>query len=83
MGWRGEAVQSRAGNPAQGYYTGYGPLAGGTGSGMGQAMAGRGEFAPGNGVTVGGQTWHPTVLYLAALVIAEMFVFGLVSQLLK
>jgi hypothetical protein len=84
MGWRGEtATVPRAGNPAQGYYTGYGPLAGGQGSGMGQPMAGRGQFAAGNGVTVGGQDWHPTILYLVALVIAEMFVFGLISHMLK
>jgi hypothetical protein len=83
MGWRGEQAASRAPNQAQGYYTGYGPLNGGSGSGMGQAVAGRGQFASGNGVTVAGQDWHPTILYLAALVIAEMVVFGWLGHLLK
>lgn len=85
MSWRGEQVPgvSRAGNQAQGYYAGYGPLAGGSGSGMGQPMAGRGQFASGQGVTLGGQDWHPTVLYLLALVVAEMVVFGFISNLLR
>lgn len=88
MTWRGEqtagpAVVSRAPNQSQGYYTGYGPLNGGSGSGGGQAVAGTGSFASGQGVTVAGQTWHPTVLYLVALVVAEMVVFGLVGKLLK
>lgn len=83
MGWRGEAVSARAPNQSYGYYAGYGPLTGGSGSGMGQTMAGRGQFASGQGVTVAGQSWHPTILYLAALVIAEMFVFGLISHALK
>jgi hypothetical protein len=83
MGWRGApagAVQ-RAPNQAQGYTYGYGPLAGGSGSGMGQAMNGPGTLA--QGVTIGGQTWHPTILYLFALIVAEMVVFGFVGNLLK
>lgn len=86
MGWRGEqaaGAAARAGNQSQGYYAGYGPLSGGSGSGMGQAMAGRGQFAAGQGVTVGGQTWHPTILYLFVLILAEMAVFGFVSHHLK
>ena len=86
MGWRGEAPAARAQrapNQAYGYYVGYGPQAGGSGSGMGQAMAGPGQFASGNGVTVGGQTWHPTILYLLALIVVEMVVFGYVGHFLK
>lgn len=85
MSWRGGpvAVTQRAPNQSYGYYTGYGPLAGGTGSGMGQRMTGIGQFAAGNGVTVGNATWHPTILYLAALIIAEMVVFGFVGHLLS
>ena len=84
--WRGEQVPglvSRAPNQSQGYYAGYGPLNGGSGSGMGQAVSGRGQFAQGQGITVAGQTWHPTVLYLVALLIAEMVVFGFIASLLK
>lgn len=87
MGWRGEipapAYGSRGGNQSAGYYAGYGPLNGGSGSGMGVQMAGTGSLAQGNGVSIGGQDWHPTVLYLGALVLAEMFVFGFISNLLK
>ena len=88
MGWRGAAAApagrvARAGNQSQGYYVGYGPLNGGSGSGMGQSMAGVGSLAPGQSVTIGGQNWHPTVLYLAALVVAEMVVFGFLGHLLK
>jgi hypothetical protein len=84
MSWRGEVpvIASRTGNQAAGYYSGS-PLAGGSGSGMGQAMAGAGQFAPGQGVTVGGTTWHPTVLYLFALIVAEMVVFGFIARMLK
>lgn len=82
MGWRGEAVTQRSGNPSAGYYAGS-PLNGGSGSGMGQAVSGAGQYAPGSGVTIGQSTWHPTVLYLAALVVAEMVVFGIISRMLK
>jgi hypothetical protein len=85
MGWRGEApaIVSRAGNQSQGYYAGLGPLNGGTGSGMGVSVAGAGSLAAGQGVNIAGQNWHPTVLYLAALIIAEMFVFGFIGHLLS
>lgn len=85
MSWRGEAPAygQRGGNQSAGYYTGYGPLNGGSGSGMGQSMAGTGSLASGQGVTVAGATWHPTVLYLAALVVAEMVVFAYIGRLLK
>lgn len=83
MSWRGApGTAQRAPNQAHGYYAGS-PLAGGSGSGMGQAMAGPGQFAAGQGVTIGGATWHPTILYLFALIVAEMAVFGLVGNLLK
>lgn len=87
MGWRGApapgARAQRAPNQAYGYYTGYGPEAGGSGSGMGQAMNGPGRLAQGNGVNIGGQDWHPTILYLFALILAEMVVFGYVGRVLK
>ena len=85
MGWRGEnpGKVQLAPNPAYGYYAGYGPQAGGDGSGMGQAMNGPGQFAAGNGVTIGGQQWHPTILYLFALIVAEMVIFGYIGHLLK
>jgi hypothetical protein len=86
VAWRGAAPQAaaqRAPNQAYGYYAGYGPLAGGSGSGMGQAMAGPGQFAAGQGVTIGGQQWHPTILYLFALIVAEMVVFAFIGNVLK
>lgn len=64
-----------------GYYRGA-PLAGGEGAGEGPAMAGNAAFAQGQGATgnsnMGG--WHPTILYLGALIIAEMFVFAFISR---
>ena len=85
MGWRGEqpAFLARTGNQAHGYYAGGGPLAGGSGSGMGQPMAGRGQFAAGQGVTVGNAEWHPTLIYLFVLIIAEMVIFGFIAHHLK
>lgn len=82
--WRGEqAIGSRGPNQATGYYMGYGPQAGGSGSGMGQRMSGIGQLASGQGVTVGNQQWHPTILYLIVLVIVEMVVFGWVSKAVR
>lgn len=83
MAWRGEAIVPRAGNQSQGYYAGYGPQAGGSGSGMGQANVGAGELAPGTSVNIAGSSWHPTILYLFALIIAEMVIFGLVGRLMR
>lgn len=88
MGWRGVpaapgAYGSRAGNQSQGYYLGYGPTNAGSGSGMGVQMAGMSSLAQGAGVNVAGQQWHPTVLYLAALVVVEMVVFGWISHILR
>lgn len=86
--WRGEqqvaAANPQAPNPAYGYYTGYGPQAGGgEGSGMGQRMSGIRQLAAGQGVSVGNQDWHPTILYLIALVIVEMVVFGYIGKILS
>jgi hypothetical protein len=51
---------------------------------MGQATAGTSALGQGiGGVSVGGQQWHPTILYLFALIVAELIVFGIISQLLK
>jgi hypothetical protein len=82
-GWRGAGVLPGPGNQSQGYYVGYGPVSGGSGSGMGQAVNGIGALAQGNGVNIGGSQWHPTVLYLFVLVLVEMAVFGFVGRLLK
>ena len=30
-----------------------------------------------------GGGWHPTILYLFVLVLAEMFVFGVIARLLR
>ena len=68
-----------------GYWRGGGseiPLAGGQGSGMGQKDSGTGLFSQGMGATLGGD-WHPTVIYLLILVVAEMFVFGFISRMLR
>jgi|HubBroStandDraft_6_1064221.scaffolds.fasta_scaffold839976_4 X-X-X-Leu-X-X-Gly heptad repeat protein len=83
MGWRGEAVGTRAPNQALGYDRNTLHL-GGMGSGMGQANSGTSQLGTGiGGVTVAGQSWHPTIIYLFALILAEMIVFGFVSRLLK
>lgn len=83
MAWRGEAIAARAPNQALGYDRATLHL-GGMGSEMGQATAGTSQLAQGlGGITVAGQSWHPTILYLFALIVAEMFVFALVGNLLK
>lgn len=83
MSWRGEAYAARAPNQALGYDRATLHL-GGMGSQMGQATSGTATLGQGlGGVNVAGQQWHPTILYLFALIVAEMFVFGLISQILK
>jgi len=62
----------------QGYYRGE-PHAGGQGSMAGPAMQGVGISAAGQSGSYGG--WHPTVVYIGILVLAEMAVFGWLSRL--
>lgn len=63
-----------------GYYRGS-PLAGGQGSGQGHNPMGSNTFAAGQGPgTSSGTGWHPTVLYMLVLIIAEMFVFAFISR---
>jgi len=49
---------------------------------MGTAAQGIGLQSQGT-ISVAGQDWHPTVIYLLLLVIAEMFIFGLIGRILK
>lgn len=68
-----------------GYWRGGGseiPLAQGQGSGMGQGNSGLGIFSQGQGV-MSGTDWHPTVIYLLVLVVAEMIVFGFIARALR
>lgn len=64
-----------------GYYRGT-PLAGGQGSGQGVGMAGTSVFSAGQGGANGGNTtgWSPTILYLFALIVAEMFIFAFIGR---
>jgi hypothetical protein len=48
---------------------------------MGQSMAGTGVFAAGTGTASAGDTgWNPTLLYMFALIILEMVVFGFLAK---
>lgn len=69
-----------------GYWRGTGaegPLVGGQGSNMGPKTQGAGLFSQGQGSSEGGNGWHPTVVYLLILIIAEMVVFGFISRALR
>lgn len=82
MAWRGEQI-TRGPNQSLGYDRATLHL-GVEGSGMGKAPAGTSSLGQGiGGVSVGGQQWHPTLLYLFALIIGELIVFSIISQLLK
>ena len=61
---------------------GDGPFTGGQGSMAGPKAQGLGAFMQGQG-PAGAAGWEPTVLYLFALIIAEMFVFGFISRSLR
>jgi hypothetical protein len=74
-------VRASLPNQSMGYWRGA-PLAGGSGSGMGQADAGAGVLNQGFGAPTAGN-WHPTVLYMVGLLIAEMIVFGVLGRVLK
>jgi hypothetical protein len=44
-------------------------------------MAGNGVFSAGQGaVNAAGNSWSPTILYLFALIIAEMFIFAFIGR---
>jgi len=63
-----------------GYYRGT-PFAGGSGSGMGPNMAGKGVFSAGSGTSAGTASgWSPTILYMFALIIIEMVIFGFLAK---
>jgi len=83
MAWRGEqaAVGGRAPNQALGYdrHTRHlGNLGGDMAEDTSTLARGLGKVgAPGS------SGWEPTVLYLFVLLLAEMFVFGLIARLLR
>lgn len=82
MAWRGEqaAAGSRAGNQALGYDR-MGRHLGSLGD---QMAASTSDLAQGLGTVQGpGGGWHPTVLYLFVLILAEMFVFGIIARVLR
>lgn len=65
---------------AWGYYRGS-PLYGGYGSNQGVSVAGNGVFSAGQGpVDAFKDSWTPTIMYLFLLIIAEMFVFGVIGR---
>jgi len=43
-------------------------------------MAGQNVFSQGQGPQAGSGQWSPTILYMIALIILEMFVFGFISR---
>lgn len=68
-----------------GYWRGTGSPGGAGVAGVGGTMAGNpvaGIFsAPSGAPSAGG--WSPSVLYLLVLVVAEMFIFGFISRVLR
>lgn len=69
-------------NSSFGYYRGA-PLYGGgaqAGGGNGPQMAGTNVFSQGQGGQAGTSGWSPTVLYMIALVVLEMIIFGFISR---
>lgn len=62
-----------------GYYRGS-PMYGGQGSGNGPTVSGTGQFAQGTGPVNSTNQWNPTILYMFALIIAEMVIFGFLAR---
>ena len=75
-----QATRGAYPNAAFGYWRGM-PMAGGSGSGMGQANQGTGLLSQGLGSVAGG--WEPSVLYLLGLIVAEMVVFHIIGRVLR
>lgn len=68
----------------RGYWRGSDILAGGSGSGMGQANQGAGLLSQGLGpIKSMGGGWEPSILYLFFLIIGEMIFFHILSRILK
>lgn len=70
-------------NASFGYYRGMTQLYGGGaygGGGSGNQVAGNGVFSQGTGPNGQATGWSPTILYMFALIIAEMIIFGILSR---
>jgi hypothetical protein len=68
-------------NPTSSFgYTRGQTLYGGSGSGQGPSQSGNGQFAQGSGPVNNTTQWSPTILYMFALIIAEMVIFGFLSR---
>jgi len=86
MAWSdkgGIAAGSFYGRPSSslGYWRGSGTNQGISGLGGDMPATSSGIFqAPGG---TGGGGWEPSVLYLLLLIVAEMFVFGFISRMLR
>jgi hypothetical protein len=67
---------------AFGYYRGAPQFGGGahTGEGSGPNVAGMNVFSQGQGTDQSSSAWSPTILYMIALIILEMIVFGFISR---
>ena len=66
-----------------GYYRGSPQFGGGAqaGGGQGVNVAGTNTFAQGQGPSgAEGSAWSPTILYLFALIIGEMIIFGIIAR---
>lgn len=67
-----------------GYWRGSAGISGPDAGGFPMAAQGTAGLSIGTGaLNVGGKDWHPSVLYLLALVIVEMVVFRWIGQILK
>lgn len=68
----------------QGYWRGSDILAGGTGSGMGQANQGTGLLSQGLG-PIGSMagSWEPSIWYMLGLVVLEMVAFHVIGRMLS
>lgn len=69
-----------------GYWRGSGSPGGAGVAGVGGTMAGTNTIsgifsAPSGAPSAGG--WSPSVLYLLVLIVAEMFIFGFISRVLR
>ncbi len=74
------ATRGKYPNSSYGYWRGQ-PMAGGSGSGMGQANSGAGMLSQGLGSVTSG--WEPLVLYMLGLIVVEMVAFHVIGRLLK
>jgi len=79
-----QVTRSQYPSSALGYWRGSQGIAGPPSNGSVTMAQGTAGLSQGTGaISIANTDWHPSVLYLLALIIVEMFVFGWIGMVLR